>query len=32
MIGEHNTLEELLAERIATKAARIAEERVRAMF
>ena len=32
MIGEGATLEELLAKRIATEAARIAEERVRAMF
>ncbi len=32
MIGEGATLEELLAERIASEAARIAEERIRSMF
>ena len=32
MIGEGKTLEELLAERIAAEAARIAEDRIRTMF
>jgi hypothetical protein len=32
MIGEGTTLEKFLADRLATEAARIAEERIRAAF